>query len=112
MKSIDLAINTIVTDMYEFTERHPNWNKKVWDITQPKDDWGVGYAHLEYLRTGLKQLQATKIIVTSKDKMTCSVCGAICLNPKFRPYMLCSEKCDNKAGIEEDNYQQDRENWQ
>lgn len=59
--SIDLAIDAIVADMYKFTDKHPNWDKKVWDVVQPVDAWGRNYAKLEYAHTGVKQTFSKRI---------------------------------------------------
>lgn len=62
---------------------------KVWDITQPKDSWGRGYAKLEYLiQDILRQLRKT--IEIKDDKIfTCMTCGKLNTN-----WQWTCDRCD------------------
>lgn len=41
-------------------------SNKIWDVVQPKDEWGRNYAHLEFLRIGIRRTFATIIHVQEK----------------------------------------------
>lgn len=76
---------------------------KTMDIIQPKDNWGRGYAHSEYLWAGLHNdlAQAKKIEVKTSDapagfKYVCWTCHT----PNNFWDRLC-EKCDGRNSMEE-----------
>jgi hypothetical protein len=69
--------------------------QKVWDITQPTDNWSKGYAKLEYEATGLRQLFSRRIEV---DQIyVCFFCG------KLNNYYVGNcEQCDWEMDSYED----------
>lgn len=40
--------------------------KKVWDITQPQDEWERTYARMEYLRIGILRILSRRIYIQEK----------------------------------------------
>jgi hypothetical protein len=81
-RPIDLQINSIIEDMYQFTEEHPDWNAP--QATYKPSD------RISVQRCGRFPL-----------------CRNYCLGEEYERYGFCSPKCDSLADAESDRIQQD-----